>query len=287
MFFRRSRTRTGSNSGRERPSTTRLAWIIADIHGQHDLLEAVLRPALRDLEAKERGQGVLIFLGDYIDRGMHARQVVDRILSLKAMLERRGVALVTLMGNHEDLLLRFLDQPASGPDWCELGGRETLMSYGVPLPDSSDAAGWESTAADLAERMPAEHLEFFRGLKLSHTEGGYHCVHAGVRPGVPLDAQKRDDMLWLRDAFLSDPRQFDKVIIHGHTPVPDVVSDSRRIGLDTGAYATGVLTALRLEGETGLLLQTRRVGSGIEVQLSDLFDRSVVKDNLSLTKPGV
>ena len=287
MFFRRSRSGTGSGSRRDRPSTARLAWIIADIHGQHDLLEAVLRPVLRDLQGRARGQGALIFLGDYIDRGVHARQVVDRILSLKIMLERQGLELVTLMGNHEDLLLRFLDQPQSGPDWCELGGRETLMSYGVTLPDAHDAAGWESTAADLADRMPAEHREFFSGLTLSHTEGGYHCVHAGVRPGVPLDAQKRDDMLWLRDAFLSDHRQFEKVIIHGHTPAPDVVRDARRIGLDTGAYATGVLTALRLEGETGLLLQTRRVGRAIEVQLSDLFDGSAVKDDLTLTKPGV
>lgn len=272
MLFRRARARGDERITRCRPEAGSLVWVVGDIHGQDELFETVLRAVVRDLEANEASRGVLILLGDYIDRGIGSRRVIDQILHLRERLEQIGAKFVTLMGNHEDLLLRFLEQPLSGPDWCNLGGRETLISYGVNVPDAIHTEGWHHAAAALIENMPRSHLEFFRTLPLCHTVGDYHCVHAGVRPGVALTDQKRDDMMWLRDAFLSDRRPFEKFIIHGHTPTPDVVWDDRRIGLDTGAYATGVLTALRLQADTRVLLQTRRTDNGVELSSRSALD---------------
>ncbi len=229
-------------------------YAIGDIHGRFDLLTRMLKKISDDIAMSGSSDVTLVFLGDYIDRGPQSREVIERLVSLKGSLQER---LVALKGNHEDAFLAFLDDPGHGPAWAEHGGRDTLLSYGVEAPRRrTDTAGWMQAREALLGAAPQTHVDFLRALQLSVTIGDYMFVHAGVRPGVPLDEQEERDLLWIRGEFLAHPKPFGKVIVHGHTPVdaPDI--SDRRIGIDTGAYATGLLTALRLEGETASLLQT-------------------------------
>ena len=193
--------------------------------------------------------------------------MIERILEMGRGLERQGAALVALRGNHEEMLLRFLDSPALGPAWMELGGRETLLGYGVePPPPTAEPTAWAQTAAALAEALPPAHRAFLEALPLHHVEGDYLFVHAGLRPGVALADQKPDDLMWIRDTFLQDPRPTERLVVHGHTPEPEVWLDRRRLGLDTGAYATGLLSAVRLKADRILLFQARRHPDGVRVE---------------------
>lgn len=247
-----------------------VVWAVGDVHGQDDLFEAMVSAIETDLARTEASRRVVILLGDYIDRGLGSKRIVDRILALNETLDASGCELVLLKGNHEDLLLRFLDNSATGPAWVAVGGSETLLSYGIQPPSSNDAPGWEAASNLLLTSMPLSHLLFYEALDHHFQVGDYHFVHAGVRHGVPLDAQAPEDMLWIRDSFLRDTRAFEKMIVHGHTPGPDVYSDHRRLCLDTGGYATGLLTALRLEGTSRDVLQTRRVQGKIDIQARSL-----------------
>lgn len=216
-------------------------YAIGDIHGRLDCLERLLACIFAEANP---GRTVLVFLGDYIDRGPQSRGVIEGLLLLETLFETRF-----LRGNHDQSLLNFLSDPAAGPAWCDFGGRDTLASYGVSAPTlRGDADGWRTASAELARAMPVEHFTFFQRLESSASYGDYFFCHAGARPGLALEAQSDEDLMWIRDAFLRDPRPFDQVIVHGHTPEPAVHMDARRIGLDTGAYATGVLSAIRLEG---------------------------------------
>ncbi|CAL1691013.1 Bis(5'-nucleosyl)-tetraphosphatase, symmetrical [Brevundimonas subvibrioides] len=218
-----------------------MIYAIGDIHGRLDCLERLLATIFAEADP---GRTVLVFLGDYIDRGPQSRGVVEGLMLVQGLFETR-----LLRGNHDQSLLNFLSDPSAGPAWCDFGGRETLASYGVAAPAlRGDAQGWVTASEDLAQSMPAEHLAFFRNLETSASYGDYFFCHAGARPGVPLGAQSDEDLMWIRDAFLRDARPFEQVIVHGHTPEPAVHIDRRRIGIDTGAYATGVLSAIRLEG---------------------------------------
>ncbi len=147
-----------------------------------------------------------------------------------------------------------------------------MASYGVAIPPKLGASeAWESLRQEFASAIPQEHVEFLKGLELTYELGDYFFAHAGARPGVPLSAQTEKDLLWIRQPFLDDRRSFEKIVVHGHTPAEAAYADHRRIGLDTGAYATGVLSAVRLEGEDRRLLQTRRLpGGGIKVETQDL-----------------
>ena len=156
-------------------------------------------------------------------------------------------------------MLEFLFDPATGPGWCDFGGRETLISYGVQPPrQRTDLEGWSQAAAEFAAALPAEHADFFRTLEPSFQVGDYFFAHAGVRPGVALEAQEEHDLMWIRQPFLDDPRPLPMTVVHGHTPAESVHADRRRIGIDTGAYATDVLTALKLSGDRQGLIQTHR-----------------------------
>ena len=252
-----------------------VVWAIGDIHGQDDLFESLISAVEADL-AKSDKRRVVILLGDYIDRGLGSAKVVDRIFSLRDALAKAGVRLVLLKGNHEDLLLRFIDDPATGPAWMNVGGSETLLAYGIQPPATNDTAGWLEASNRLLSTMPLDHLTFYEDLDLQYQEGDFHFVHAGVRPGASLDQQAPEDLLWIRDSFLKDTRPLEKVIVHGHTPGPDVFADHRRICLDTGSYATGLLTGLRLEGSTRLLLQSRRGRDRIELEARPLGDETAL-----------
>jgi serine/threonine protein phosphatase 1 len=221
---------------------------VGDVHGRLDLLEQLwlmIDAASRRSAARRR---ILIFIGDYIDRGLHSAHVIDRLLE-----GFPGFETVFLKGNHDETLLQFLVDPSIGEAWRNFGGLETLSSYGI-----SHTAGksWAQTRSEFAAVLPRAHEEFFKNLRLHTTIGDYLFVHAGVKPRVPLEEQRESDLLWIREEFLDSSVNFGRVVVHGHTPtdVPDVRRN--RIGIDTGAYMTGKLTAIVLEGRERQFLST-------------------------------
>ena len=232
-----------------------LAYAIGDVHGRLDLLRRLMSAISDDrARAADDGDPLLIFLGDYVDRGDDPRGVIDLILSLK---RNSGFEVHCLKGNHEEALLEFLADPATGPTWAQHGGGATLLSYGVQPPaDRLSREGWEETCRAFAAALPAEHLAFYQRLELSLCVGDYMFVHAGVRHGVDLAQQSEHDMLWIRRPFLDEKRLFDKMIVHGHSPTEEPFVGTNRIGVDTGAYATGVLSAVRLCGTDRAFLST-------------------------------
>ena len=187
----------------------------------------------------------LVFLGDYVDRGPESKGVIDTMLALEQLDD---FDLICLKGNHEQVMSRFLDDFGIGPVWMTHGGRDTLLSYDIepPREGASDEV-WEKTQAALNEALPPRHRQFLDKLVLSHSVGGYFFAHAGVRPGVALNSQEENDLLWIRREFISHKKAFPKIVVHGHTVTDTLHLNHSRIGVDTGAYATGRLSAARLE----------------------------------------
>jgi serine/threonine protein phosphatase 1 len=233
----------------------RVAYAVGDVHGRLDLLRRLVGIISDDhARVASDDRPLLIFLGDYVDRGDDPRGVIDLVL---ALAQHSAFEVRCLKGNHEEALLQFLADPTSGPVWAQHGGASTLLSYGVQPPaDRLNPDGWEETRQALAVALPAEHLAFFQGLELSLCLGDYMFVHAGVRHGVDLAEQSEHDLLWIRRPFLEEKRPFDKMIVHGHTPSEQPFVGANRIGVDTGAYATGVLSAVRLCGADRAFLST-------------------------------
>ncbi len=228
-------------------------YAIGDVHGRSDLLRSLLEKIVDDSMSLTDVQKFIVFLGDYIDRGPDSRGVLD-ILSNSAPI---GFKIITLKGNHEHVMLRFLYHATVGPQWLAIGGGATLESYGIGSPlGFSVHQKLTYLQETLRERMPQAHLDFLFNLKPCVTIGDYLFVHAGVRPGVPLNRQLEQDVLWIRDEFLSADQPFGKVVVHGHTinPVPD--ARLNRLGIDTGAYHSGRLTCVVLEGMRKSFLHT-------------------------------
>jgi len=222
-----------------------VVYAIGDIHGQDHLLTSLLGHIRADVEQHGHERRVLVFVGDYVDRGSASRAVVDRVVAGFPTFET-----VALKGNHEQMLLNFLSDPDLWAVYRRLGGAETLMSYGVDR-DLISAPGVAPAAIRdaLVAVLPREHHEFLRSLLLSYDCGDYHFVHAGVRPGVPLHLQTDEDRLWIRDQFLTAGDVFGgRVIVHGHSPTRDPENLGFRVGIDTGAYMTGRLTAAKFHG---------------------------------------
>ncbi len=241
----------------ERPTPgDRLVYAIGDVHGRLDLMDVLLVKIARDAQATEPAQKpVLVFLGDYVDRGPASRGVIETLIRLSAA---HNLELRALKGNHEQALLSFLEDPDFGPAWVQNGGAAALASYGVAAPQTrNQTEGWEQTREKFAQALPPEHLKFLRDLEIHAEYGDYIFVHAGLRPGVPIARQTEQDMLWIRQEFIQERRPFEKVVVHGHTPEPEPFLGSVRLGVDTGAYATGVLTAVRLFGPDQTILQAR------------------------------
>ncbi|WP_158914611.1 metallophosphoesterase family protein [Caulobacter sp. S45] len=236
------------------PRSKRLVYAIGDIHGRLDLLQAIVEKIRVDATSlQRRGKATLIFLGDYIDRGPDSKGVLDYVTHLQ---DRSEFKVITLKGNHEQGLNQFLADPAFGPKWAKRGGNATLLSYGLTNPsEESPAQEWVSTRDCLEKSMPRSHRYFLEDLDLSATIDDYFFVHAGVRCSVALNKQVERDMLWIRGDFLESSEILGKVIVHGHTPAPDVELMGRRIGVDTGAYVTGKLSAVRLLGHTQCVIQ--------------------------------
>jgi serine/threonine protein phosphatase 1 len=230
-------------------------YAIGDIHGRLDLLQDILQRVTEDAgQHPEDATRSLIFLGDYIDRGAESRGVVEALLQDPLP----GFATVRLMGNHEEAFLAFLDGLSDGLDWLSFGGLETLMSYGVPLrslPRTEDAVA--ELRFSVANAVPKSHVEMIRRCTLHHSIGAYLFVHAGVRPGIPLENQTPTDLMWIRDDFLRSrvplPR---RVVVHGHTICDLPQNREHRINVDTGAFASGRLTCLILRGSERRFVST-------------------------------
>lgn len=232
-------------------------YAIGDVHGRADLLTQLFSGIDADMEANPTPRAVHVFLGDYIDRGPRSRDVLDLLIA-------RGVRheTVFLKGNHEVLVEQFLRRPESLVTWRQVGGIQTLLSYGIRPSFNPDAAEQAALARRLADALPPAHVAFLGSLKRSFSCGDFFFVHAGVRPGVPLLQQTDEDLFWIREKFLNCQDKFEKIIVHGHTPVAEVEFHSNRINVDTGAFATGRLSCLRIEADNVLWFSGTRVGAG-------------------------
>ncbi len=232
-------------------------YAIGDIHGRADLLRDLIKRIEADAATQPHLKVRVVALGDYVDRGADSKGVIEILARLAG---QGGDQMTALKGNHEEALLNFLDDPADGSAWAEHGGRETLASYGVTPPRSrGDIDAWVAARDAFAAAIPEHHLSFLKNLQLFATVGDYVFVHAGLRPGTPLEHQVERDLLWIRQEFLDAEPWNEQVVVHGHTPMAEPVERPGRIGVDTGAYATGILTALRLEGESRRYIQTGSV----------------------------
>lgn len=239
---------SGSHKNAAAPQGVRV-YAVGDVHGCAAELDALM--ALIKADAKSADASRIIFLGDYVDRGPDSKGVLDRL----AALQKSGADIVALKGNHEAIMLDFLAEPAEMLHWLDWGGEETLLSYGVDPSPSRDAG---DLAADLRRAMPKTHLALLESLTLTHQEGDYLFVHAGLRPGVALEDQQEEDLLWIRKRFhkaAKDERP-DFVVVHGHQPLKNPEDAGWRIAIDTGACWTGKLTAVVLEGTERRFLST-------------------------------
>jgi len=226
-------------------------YAIGDVHGRADLLSSPLAAIDADLVAHPAARTLHVFLGDYIDRGPNSRQVIDLVIACG-----RDHETVLLKGNHETYPALFLNDPSVLGEWRFLGGLETLMSYGLKPWKGADGQEQRTLAKGFATVLPPGHARFLSELKTSFCCGDFFFVHAGVKPGVPLERQREEDMLWIREDFLLHEEDFGKLIVHGHTPVREPDFRDNRINIDTGAYATGKLTCLIIEGDELALLST-------------------------------
>lgn len=226
-------------------------YCIGDIHGRCDLLQELHDQIAADA-SEYPGTKTVVYLGDYIDRGDQSRQVVDLLLDRPLA----GFEAIHLLGNHEQTLLDFLEHPNAVASWLTYGGLATLRSYGVPLGLDSGRPDLGFLRDELDARLPESHRSFFASQKLMYVAGSYCFVHAGIRPGVALQEQRNEDLLWIREEFTRSDEIHDYIVVHGHTISPEVEFRTNRIGIDTGAFHTGVLSCLVLEGPEQRLLQT-------------------------------
>lgn len=227
------------------PADTRV-YAIGDIHGQRERLAALHAEIAADAEGTPQRRRVIVYVGDYIDRGPDSAGVLDLLIAKPLA----GFTSVYLKGNHEDYILRYLDGDLeAGGSWIVFGGDATLRSYGIDaparLPDYTELVDWQR---ELSNRFPATHRRFLNALALSHIEGDYAFVHAGVRPGRAFADQTAADLMWIREEFHNSTKDHGYVIVHGHSVVTKAQSRSNRIGIDTGAGYGQSLTAVVLAG---------------------------------------
>ena len=237
--------RVGATPRSERPFAVpegMRVYAVGDIHGCAHLLDGLAKKIVGDLKSAPE-KSLTIFLGDYVDRGPLSREVLEKLSS-----GNFPTPCVALRGNHEDLLLQALQDAATIGEWRKLGGLETLVSYGVDVAEVMSGRGYEDAGRELAKKMPDSHVKFLKTLPSWHAIGDYYFCHAGVRPGVELARQDPRDLAWRRDEFLSSSLAHGAMIVHGHSPVDEPEFRPNRINIDTGAYATGRLSCLVLEG---------------------------------------
>jgi serine/threonine protein phosphatase 1 len=229
------------------------AYAVGDIHGRVDLLEHLLAKIHADLQRRPARKTLLVFVGDLIDRGPSSAQVIERLRCYR----RDGVQPVFLLGNHEEVFLRILGGDSSVvQNWLQFGGLQCLQSYGVTLARIRGRSA-EEVVEIVRGAVPLEHIEFLETFVDSCRFGDYLFVHAGIRPGIDVDQQAQSDLRWIREPFLFDESDHGFIVVHGHTISDEVDERPNRIGIDTGAYRSGVLTALAIEGTERWLIDTR------------------------------
>jgi serine/threonine protein phosphatase 1 len=230
------------NGHRPEEDIDQTLYLVGDIHGRLEPLDQIIDAIRRDMKSHDVKSATTVTLGDYVDRCTESRAVLERLARNPFPMPH-----VALRGNHERMLETFLADPSAANQWRQLGGLETLHSYGVPVDQVMVGRGFDEAAAALRASIPQEHLDFLSSLKNSYSVGGFFICHAGIRPGVPLERQSDDDLLWIRGEFLQSKADFGKLVVHGHTPVewPEILPN--RINIDTGAYVTGRLTCLVLD----------------------------------------
>jgi serine/threonine protein phosphatase 1 len=243
-------------------------YAVGDVHGRDDLLAEMAGRIEEDLGKELPCEALTVFLGDYVDRGPSSSKVVERLCC-----SVWPTPLVTLAGNHEDLLRAFLEDERVLDRWRALGGLETIHSYGIDVGQAMKGRDFRALQAAFAASLPDSHRRFLAQLQASFTTGDYFFCHAGVKPGVPLDRQERSDLLNIRTPFLTSEAEHGKLVVHGHTPSTTAEIRPNRIGIDTGAYLTGCLTCIVLEKDERRFLQT---GQG----------RGVKRDEPGLESPG-
>ncbi|WP_267414703.1 MULTISPECIES: metallophosphoesterase family protein [unclassified Sphingomonas] len=240
------------------PSGKRL-YAVGDIHGRRDLLDEMLVMIEHDIRSQPAAEATIVFLGDLIDRGPDSAGVIERLSSLSAFPAR----VLLLLGNHEEILLRVLDgEPGLAYDWLAFGGDACVASYGLAAA-SLKAMDEERIATMLGEAMPPAHVAFLREAGDTVRFGDYLLVHAGIRPGIAIENQQPRDLRWIRQPFLSDANDHGCLVVHGHTISDEIDRRPNRLGIDTGAYRTGVLTAAIVEGSDLRFLATRPKPAGL------------------------
>ena len=235
-------------------------YAVGDVHGQDHLLADLLAQIEADIAARADRQVTIVFLGDLIDRGPKSAEVVERLRTYRPV----GVRTEFLVGNHEEVLLRILEgEGGLVADWLRFGGAQCARSYGL---SSSRLAKMSPTEAVemLRSTIPPEHQAFLASFADTLRAGDYLFVHAGIRPGVALAEQAQIDLRWIRGPFLDHPARHDVMVVHGHTITEEVDERTGRIGIDTGAYKHGELTALVLECDERRILQARGTPVGQE-----------------------
>ena len=253
MSFFRKLSR-GRSSGGWTPSGKAgvRAYAVGDIHGCLGLLDELLARIEADAAERSPRRTWIVFLGDLIDRGRDSAGVIERLVHYRPDFATP----VFIAGNHEEVLLRTLGgEPEILVDWLKFGGAECVASYGLDA-DSLRRMEPAEAAARVRERVPPAHLEFVGSFADTFRFGDYLFVHAGIRPGVELEQQDQFDLRWIREPFLSDEEEHGVVVVHGHTIADRVEERRNRIGLDTGAYQSGVLTAMGIEEDKRWFLST-------------------------------
>ena len=234
-------------------------YAIGDVHGRLDLLDDLMMQIKSDMAARAPATNFVVLLGDLIDRGPASAQVLERLSNVDDFPAKFSY----IMGNHEEIFLRVLSaEPGVAYDWLTFGGDACVESYGLN-PATLNAMAEQAIADLLIETIPSAHIEFVRGFVDTIRSGDYLFVHAGIRPGVAIDEQSPQDLRWIRSSFLRDNKDHGVMVIHGHTISDGVDEQNNRIGIDTGAYRSGKLTALVLEDDQRWTLST-----GIEEQRS-------------------
>lgn len=228
-------------------------YAIGDVHGCLEQMEQALERIDADIEAQDIEDPAVVFLGDYVDRGPQSADVLDYLMQLSLA---EPDAAVILMGNHERMMLDFLDKPKSaGPRWLKFGGQQTLESFGItPIPAQASAEQLYEACEELWDALPEGMEPWLRNLPLRWTSGNLHCVHAGFDPALPITQQSSDVMLWGSEQFLSTARDDGNWVVHGHTVVDKPVWENSRVSLDTGCYYTGELTAAAFTGQSCRIL---------------------------------
>lgn len=222
-------------------------YAIGDVHGCLGLLKQAEETIARDIDENGKS-GLVVLLGDFIDRGPSSSQVIDHLIKPS----RLGLKRLPICGNHDDFFLKFLEDPDQHREWLALGGEQTLMSYGIDIHHlGSRHKGRGANLQDLlTEAVPASHREFLETLPVSLRIGQMIFVHAGIRPGISLEQQTDGDLMWIREPFLKlGPKLPRTFVIHGHTPHPEPDLGPSRVGIDTGAFYTGKLSILKIDGE--------------------------------------